>query len=94
VEIYNLTQISECGNWERGLAVSFLGIHKTNLHFSVGQQSFVDASVKFKAVPIKLQCCNFIVIVLSLEEIEPIPKVLYCLKGQCNENLCRSFWKG
>ncbi len=29
-EYINRSQIHECGNWERGRAVSFLGIHKSN----------------------------------------------------------------
>jgi hypothetical protein len=31
----NRSQIHECGNWERGLAVSFLGVHKSDLVCSV-----------------------------------------------------------
>jgi hypothetical protein len=30
-EYTNRSQIHECGNWERGCAVSFLGIHKPDL---------------------------------------------------------------
>ncbi len=32
----NRAQIHECGNWERGSAVSFLGIHKSDLLCSAG----------------------------------------------------------
>jgi hypothetical protein len=32
----NHSQIHVCGNWERGGAVSFLGIHKSDLVCSVG----------------------------------------------------------
>ncbi len=31
----NLSHLHECGNWERGHAVSFLGIHKSDLLCSV-----------------------------------------------------------
>ncbi len=34
-EYINPLQIKECGNWERGHAVSFLGIHKSDLLWSV-----------------------------------------------------------
>ncbi len=30
-EYINLSQVHECGNWERGRAVSFLGTHKSDL---------------------------------------------------------------
>jgi hypothetical protein len=31
MDYINLSHIHECGNWERGCAVSFLGIHKPDL---------------------------------------------------------------
>ncbi len=33
-EYKNCSQIHECGNWERGRAVSFLGVHVLNFRYS------------------------------------------------------------
>jgi hypothetical protein len=33
----NRSQTHECRNWERGCAVSFLGIHKSDFRYSVGK---------------------------------------------------------
>jgi hypothetical protein len=37
----NCSQVHECGNWEQGRAVSFLGIHKSDLVCSVGRDSYI-----------------------------------------------------
>jgi hypothetical protein len=37
-EYINRSEIHECGNWERNRAVSFLGIHKSNLLCSAGSR--------------------------------------------------------
>jgi hypothetical protein len=41
----NCSQIHECGNWERGRAVPFLGIHKSDLVCSAPIPSLVFFSL-------------------------------------------------
>ncbi len=40
----NRSQIHECRNWERGRAVSFLRIYKSDFRYSVGMDFFQDSA--------------------------------------------------
>jgi hypothetical protein len=42
VGIYKSREVHECGNWEQGRAVSFLGTHKSDLVCSAGSQKKMD----------------------------------------------------
>jgi hypothetical protein len=44
-EYINRSHKYECGNWERGSAVSFLGIHKSDLIYSAVDVSAMPACV-------------------------------------------------
>jgi hypothetical protein len=44
-EYLNRSQIHECRTWEQGHAVSFLGMHKSNLWYSVDYFSLINGWV-------------------------------------------------
>jgi hypothetical protein len=64
-EYINCSQIHECGNWEQGCAVSFLGIHKSDLVCS----AYLLSEMFFFKKYFSMLCCLIFLVTRQMEAL-------------------------